>query len=202
MSIEKIIFYVFAVSLIGAASGVVLVKNPVKAALCLVGAFFSAAGLWLMLEAQFLAITLVLVYVGAVMVLFLFIVMMLDIELKQLTEKFWQYFPAGFLIAALLILGFYIGLNTDKFAAILLGRSPLEAVQYSDVKLIGILLYSAYLYPFEIAGIILLTAIIAAISLTFRGHRLRKMVEANLQVSVKKQDRVRLIHLHSHQENR
>jgi NADH-quinone oxidoreductase subunit J len=202
MSIEKIIFYVFAASLIFAASGVVLVKNPVKAALCLVGAFFSAAGLWLMLEAPFLAVTLVLIYVGAVMVLFLFIVMMLDIEMKPLKETFWQYFPLGFLIGVLLILGLYMGLSSDKFGVILPGRSSLEAAQYSDVKLIGTLLYSDYLYPFEIAGIILLTAIVAAISLTFRGQRHRKMIDADSQVSVKKQDRIRLVHLHSHQENR
>jgi len=187
--IEKILFYLFAFGVIGAALGVVLVKNPVKAVLCLILTFFSSAGLWLLLEAEFLAITLVLVYVGAVMVLFLFVVMMLDIDDNLLSKKISHYLPAGGIVGVLLVWGLSKSFYQDKFLAPFLAHSD-----GSDVKTIGLMLYSKYLYAFELAGLILLVAIVAAISLTFRGRRRRQMISADQQVLVKKEHRIRLIH--------
>ncbi len=185
--IEKILFYLFAIALISASSSVILVKNPVKAALSLILAFFASAGLWLLLEAQFLAISLVLIYVGAVMVLFLFVVMMLDV--KSPSEKFPRHLPLGIMVGVLLVWGLSKGFNQDKFLV------PFKAfADTSDAKTLGLILYSNYLVAFELAGIILLAAIVAAISLTFRGRRRRQMVSPDDQVTVNKEQRIRLIH--------
>lgn len=186
---EKILFYVFSTIALASASAVIFSRNSVRAVLLLVLTFFSSAGLWLLLKAEFLAITLVLVYVGAVMVLFLFVVMMLDINISAKQESLIKYFPVGLLIAALII-GQIIWIVSKNAPAAASGgvQSP------SNIKAIGLLLYTEYLYPFEIAGVILLVAIIAAITLTFRGRRPntkgQKIAE---QIAVRKEDRVQLV---------
>ena len=190
---EQVVFYVLAGILIFAGSMVITVRNPVHAVLFLVVAFIASAGLWLLLEAEFLAIALVLVYVGAVMVLFLFVVMMLDINLVPLREGFARYLPVAVVVAIVMIylMGIMVGpkyFGLDAFAA------PARAgASYNNTLELGRLLYTRYLYPFEIAAVVLLVAIIAAIALTMRGTRQTKTQKPELQVKVRRQDRVRLV---------
>lgn len=195
--IEQIIFYIFAAILIIAASMVVTVRNPVHAALFLVLAFFSSAAIWLLLEAEFLAITLVLVYVGAVMVLFLFVVMMLDINLAPLREGFSRYLPVGILVAVLMLLSMGLIVSSDSFNLNQAAAGIKHAADYSNTAELGLILYTEYLYPFEIAGAILLVAIIAAIALTMRKPRTLKTPKPEQQVAVKREDRVRLVKMRS-----
>jgi NADH-quinone oxidoreductase subunit J len=188
--LTQTIFYIFAAILLGSAVLVITVRNPVHAALCLVLAFFSSAAIWLLLEAEFLAIALVLVYVGAVMVLFLFVVMMLDINLAPLREGFVRYLPLSVLVALLMIvaMGLVIGSGAFQFqepAAVAAGASNTTAL--------GKALFSGFLYPFEIAGAILIVAIVAAIALTLRPARNVKTPPPEKQVAVKAKDRVRLV---------
>ncbi len=191
MSFETILFYLFAAVTVFAALRVITARNPLHAVLFLVLAFVSSAGIWLLLEAEFLAITLVLVYVGAVMVLFLFVVMMLDINLEQLRKGFWQWLPVGALLAALIVvqmvwvLGDYS--NTNGMTAIK------HAADYSNTKELGRLIYTDYVYPFELAAVLLLVAMVAAIALTFRRRRDVKAQDISKQVNVKRADRVRLV---------
>ncbi len=190
--VAQYIFYFFAVMLVLSAVMVVTVRNPVHAALFLVLAFFASAAIWLMLEAEFLAIVLVLVYVGAVMVLFLFVVMMLDINLAPLREGFARYLPVGLAVAILMMIamGLILGgvyQDTDP-----MGTSP-RPDDYSNTLELGKLLFTEYLYPFEIAGVILLVAIIAAISLTMRKGRSEKTQKPEDQVRVRREDRVRIV---------
>ena len=190
---KQLIFYFFGAVLLLAAAAVITVRNPVKAALFLVLAFFSAAGLWMLLTAEFLAIALVLVYVGAVMVLFLFVVMMLDINLVRLREGFGEYLPIGGLVAALLVIEMAIILSSGPFAP---GRVPEPAApgpEYSNTRALGRLLYTDYAYPFEIAALILLVAIIAAIALTLRRRKDTKYQDPARQVRVTRAERVRLV---------
>ena len=190
------LFYVFALVLLVAAFKVITARNPVHAALYLVLAFFQAAAIWILLKAEFLAITLVLVYVGAVMVLFLFVVMMLDVNLDGVRKGFWKHFPlaatVGVLIAlemtAVLMGGFR--LSEEPKSAALAGQA---AVQVSNTKELGKVLYSEYLYPLEIAAVILLVAIIAAIALTLRERKDSKYINPADQVRVKRGDRVSLV---------
>lgn len=191
---EKLIFYFFAAILLFAATMVITVRNPVRAALFLVLAFFTSAAIWLMLHAEFLAISLVLVYVGAVLVLFLFVVMMLDIDLAPLTEGFTRYLPLGIIVAALIVVEMITVLNAPQFNV-----APAEVVDESNTRVLGRLLYTVYVYPFEIASVILTVAIIAAIILTLRGHK-RKLQDVGKQVAVRRQDRVRLVNLRSTQD--
>jgi NADH-quinone oxidoreductase subunit J len=187
---EQIIFYFFAILLVFAASMVITVKNPVHAALFLVLAFFSSAAIWLLLEAEFLAIALVLVYVGAVMVLFLFVVMMLDVNLAELREGFTKYLPVGGLVALLMMVAMSWVVGSRYFNREV---SPHPA-DYSNTLELGKVLYTDYIYPFEIAAIILLVAIVAAIALTMRERRqLLKTQKPELQVTVQRQDRIRLV---------
>lgn len=182
------------------ALGVITLRNPVYAALLLVLAFFTSAGIWLLLEAEFLAITLVLVYVGAVMVLFLFVVMMLDINLERLREGFWKWFPFGALLA--LVLAIEIGM-------VLMGRQfnldnmpipqPHEA-GYSNTKELGRLIYTEYVYAFELAAVILLVAMVAAIALTLRYRTDKKSPNPSKQIAVKRDDRIRMISMSSENE--
>lgn len=193
MSFEKFIFYVFAAILVFAAMMVITRRNPVHSVLFLVLAFFNAAGLWMLLEAEFLAITLVLVYVGAVMVLFLFVVMMLDIEIAELRASFIRYMPLGILVGILMIaeLLMVVGpkhFGLDKFAA-----PAKHAADYSNTKELGEMLYTNFLYPFEIAAVILLVAIVAAISLTLRRRPETKYQDPSKQVVVKKKDRLKIV---------
>lgn len=190
------LFYVFAAILLFAAFRVITARNPVHAALFLVLAFFQAAAIWILLKAEFLAITLVLVYVGAVMVLFLFVVMMLDINLDSARKGFWKHFPLAGTVGAVIAL---------EMSYVLMGgfREPPQAAsvampgdigaQVSNTKELGKLLYSQYIYPLEIAAVILLVAIIAAIALTLRERKDSKRTNPAEQVRVKAQDRVRLV---------
>ncbi|MEQ1532161.1 MAG: NADH-quinone oxidoreductase subunit J [Sideroxydans sp.] len=191
MSFETILFYLFAAVTVFAALRVITARNPLHAVLFLVLAFVSSAGIWLLLEAEFLAITLVLVYVGAVMVLFLFVVMMLDINLEQLRKGFWQWLPVGALLAALIVVQMVWVLgdnsNTNGLTAIK------HAADYSNTKELGRLIYTDYVYPFELAAVLLLVAMVAAIALTFRRRRDVKAQDISKQVSVRREDRVRLV---------
>ena len=162
---EKIIFYAFAAILLFAATMVITVRNPVRAALFLVLAFFTSAAIWLMLQAEFLAISLVLVYVGAVLVLFLFVVMMLDIDLAPLQEGFTKYLPLGIIVAALIVAEMITVLNAPQFDI-----AATAVAGESNTRMLGRLLYTVYVYPFEIASVILTVAIVAAITLTLREH--------------------------------
>ena len=193
MDFQQLIFYTFAAILIFAAGMVITIRNPVKAALFLVLAFFSAACLWMLLEAEFLAITLVLVYVGAVMVLFLFVVMMLDINLVRMREGFGEYLPIGAIVAGLMVLEMAIILGAQRFG---LEKFPAPAAHpagYSNTRELGRVLYSDYLWPFEIAGAVLLVAIVAAIALTMRPRRQNKYMDPAAQIRVRREDRVRLV---------
>ncbi|MEA3244259.1 MAG: NADH-quinone oxidoreductase subunit J [Pseudomonadota bacterium] len=193
MAFEKLVFYMLAAILVFAATRVITVRNPVHAALHLVLAFFTCAGLWLLLEAEFLAITLVLVYVGAVMVLFLFVVMMLDINTAPLREGFMRYLPVGLTVAALMILEMYLVLRSKYFDAESMPAPARHAADYSNTRELGSVLYTDYVYAFEIASVILVVAIIAAIALTLRKRPEAKMQNPAEQVKVRSTDRVRLV---------
>lgn len=196
MDVKTALFYVFSAVLLFAAFRVITARNPVYAALYLVLAFFQAAGVWILLQAEFLAISLVLVYVGAVMVLFLFVVMMLDINLDGLRQGFWKHFPlagtVGALIAlemaAVLMSGFR---GTEDTKAVVVAAA--SAVPVSNTKELGVLLYTHYLYPLEVAAVILLVAIIAAIALTLRQRKDSKYVNPADQVRVKARDRMEVV---------
>jgi NADH-quinone oxidoreductase subunit J len=187
------IFYGFAAILVFAALRVVTTRNPVHAALWLVLSFFSAAGIWLLLQAEFLAIALVLVYVGAVMVLFLFVVMMLDVNFEKLRERFRSYIPVaatvGLLVLvemALVILGGYFSERTAP---------PPPGASYSNTKTLGMLIYTDYAYPFELAGFILLVAIVAAIALTHRRRARTRHQSPSEQVRVRRDERLRIVQM-------
>jgi len=192
MAIEQLIFYVFAAILLFAATMVITVRNPVRAALFLILSFFTSAGLWLLLDAEFLAMTLVLVYVGAVMVLFLFVVMMLDIDLAPLQEGFANYLPLGILVAALITIEMIAVLGASHFGLDIIAAPIAHGADYSNTKEIGLLLYTVYVYPFEIASVILTVAIVAAITLTLREKK-SKSQNISEQVKVKKSDRLRIV---------
>jgi NADH-quinone oxidoreductase subunit J len=198
MTFDQIVFYFFAGVLVFAATMVITIRNPVKAALFLVLAFFSAAGLWMLLEAEFLAIVLVLVYVGAVMVLFLFVVMMLDINLARLREGFGEYLPIGGLVAVLMVIEMALILSDGFGAGRVLVPHPTD---YSNTRELGRMLYTVYAYPFEIAAAILLAAIVAAITLTLRRRPETKYQNPALQVRVQRSERVRLVKMKSEKKN-
>jgi NADH-quinone oxidoreductase subunit J len=193
MTFLQIAFYFFAAVMVFAATMVITMRNPVKSALFLVLAFFSAACVWLTLEAEFLAIVLVLVYVGAVMVLFLFVVMMLDINLARLRAGFTDYLPIGGLVALLMVAELVFILSGDSFSAGNLPRPEPHPEGYSNTRELGSVLYTFYVYPFEIAALILLVAIIAAIALTLRKRPDTKYLNPADQVHVRREDRVRLV---------
>lgn len=192
---EKVLFYIFAAVLIFAASRVITARNPVHAALFLVLAFVNSSFLWMLLEAEFLSIALVLVYVGAVMVLFLFVVMMLDVNVAPLREGFTQYLPLGATIAAIIALEMIlvIGGKGGYFGAGNFALPLPHPADYSNTHELGRVLYTVYVYPFEIAAVILLVAIIAAISLTMRRRTGTKYQDPAVQVLVQRDDRVRLV---------
>jgi len=194
MSIVEILFYVFAVFLVASAVGVITARNPVHCALFLVLAFFHSAVIWLLMEAEFLAIVLLLVYVGAVMVLFLFVVMMLDINVAKMREGFTRYAPLGILVAALVV----VEIGSVVWVKNLGGAAPEAAASvavegYSNTRALGELLYTKYLYPFELAAVLLLVAIVAAIALTMRHRTGLKAQDVGAQVSVRAKDRVRIV---------
>ena len=200
MEFKTFVFYFLSAVLVYASLRVVTLRNPVHAALHLVLAFFSASGVWVLLQAEFLAITLVLVYVGAVMVLFLFVVMMLDINIDRLREGFWSYFPLGASVALLMHveMGFVLRV---AFQDRLESATQQTEASFSNVKQIGSLLFTDYVYPFELASIILLVGIVAAVSLTLRGKRKSKSVSPSQQVFVKAKDRVRILKMTAEKED-
>lgn len=191
------VFYVLATILLVSALRVITARNPVHAALFLVLSFFTAAGIWLLLQAEFLAIVLVLVYVGAVMVLFLFVVMMLDINIDKLREGFWSYLPMAATIGALMAVEMAMILGNQYFMA---AKSITHPEGYSGTATIGKVMYTDYLLPFELASIVLLVAIVAAISLTLREKRESKSINPSDQVAVRKKDRLRIVNMKSETE--
>jgi NADH-quinone oxidoreductase subunit J len=198
MPIVETVFYAFSLVLTLAGVMVITVRNPVYAALFLVLAFFSCAAIWMLLEAEFLAIVLVLVYVGAVMVLFLFVVMMLDINLAPLSEGFIRYLPVGVLVASVMAAELMVVLWTrGRFDASAFPIPAPQAQGYSNTKALGELLFTRYLLPFEVAGIILLVAIIAAIALTLRKRSGVKTQDPARQVMVRRDERIRLVSMKS-----
>jgi len=193
MSIELIIFFVFSSLLIISAIGVVTVNNPVKSAIYLVFAFFTSAVLWLLLNAEFLAIILILVYVGAVMVLFLFVVMMLDINISELKEGFVNYLPIGFivfLITTALLITFFQTQFVDVDKNII---NEIKIIGDDNTKNLGYLLYTEYILAFEISAIILLLGIVSAITLTHQKNPANKYQISSEQVNIKKEDRIEII---------
>lgn len=191
MTFQTFVFYALSAILVFAALRVITARNPVHAALFLVLSFVAAAGLWLLLEAEFLAITLVLVYVGAVMVLFLFVVMMLDVNLARLREGFWDYLPLGLVVAVLLVVEMWVILSGSTFG--LANQAVAHEAGYSNIKELGRLIYTDYVYPFEIAAVILLVAIVAAIALTLRERKNTRFQNPAEQVGVRREDRVRMV---------
>ena len=195
MDVKTGFFYVFSLVLLFAAFRVITARNPVHAVLYLMLSFSQASAIWLLLKAEFLAITLVLVYLGAVMVLFLFVVMMLDIKIDSLKQSFWKHFPLGATLGAIVVLemsavllsGFKV--SESPKALLVLG----QAQELSNTKELGKLLYTQYVYPIQVAAVILLVAMIAAIALTLRERKDTKAIDASLQVRVKAADRLQVL---------
>jgi NADH-quinone oxidoreductase subunit J len=193
MTFEKFLFYVFAVFLVGAAVMVITRRNPVHSALFLVLAFFNSAGLWMLAEAEFLAIALVLVYVGAVMVLFLFVVMMLDINIAELRAGFVRNAPVAVLVAALMVVELIVVVGPQRFGLDAFAPPEPKPADYSNTEELGLALFTEHLYAFEIAAVILLVGIVAAIGLTMRRRPETKYQDPGRQVLVKAKDRLRVI---------
>ncbi len=189
---QLICFYAFGFVTVAAALSVITLKNTVHSVLALVLTFFSAACLWMLIDAEFLALALIVVYVGAVMVLFLFVVMMLDVDIGSLRSGFWKHFPVAALVGVIISL---------EMAAVLLPGFRLvdapaagaAALKLGNTKLLGIEVYTRYLYPLQIAAVLLLVAIIAAISLTLRARKDSKHTDPSEQIKAKKADRVRIV---------
>jgi len=197
MTALHIIFYILSATAVVSALMVVVSKNPVHGVLFLVLTFFATAGIWLLLSAEFLALILVLVYVGAVMTLFLFVVMMLNPRLVTVREGFVRYFP----FVALLVL-FMVGLSVmvigpDHFGLASVPAPTPKSADYSNITDLGSVLYTEYAYPFEVAGVLLLTSIVAAIALTHRRPKGRKSQNTRAQIAIRRQDRVRLVKMKS-----
>ncbi len=193
LNFHDIVFYFLSTILLIAGLRVITARNPVHAALYLVLSFFTAAGIWVLLEAEFLAITLVLVYVGAVMVLFLFVVMMLDINLDKLREGFWDYAPLAGFVGVLMAVEMTMVLGIRHFGPERVVAPAPHAADYSNTAELGRLLYTEYVYPFELASVVLLVAIVAAIALTLRRRKDRKYMDPAEQVRVKRNDRLKII---------
>ena len=198
MTFELFVFYCFAAIVVFAAAAVISSRNPVHSAMFLVLTFFTCAGIWLLLEAEFLAVTLVLVYVGAVMVLFLFVVMMLDVNVEPLREGFVKYLPVGLLVGAIMLAEMVFLITQRYFKS---DQFPIperaSADQLSNTEMLGELLYSQYLFQFEIAAIILLVAIVAAIALTMRRRPDTKYQTPSQQIAANKQGRLRIVQMPS-----
>ena len=200
MEFKTFVFYFLSAILVYSALRVVTLRNPVHAALHLVLAFFSASGVWILLQAEFLAIALILVYVGAVMVLFLFVVMLLDINLDRLREGFWSYLPMGSIVAVIMVAEMGLVLS-GSYLNWFESDVPQAAGGQSNVQAVGRLLFTNYVYPFELASVILLVGIVAAVSLTLRGKRKSKSVSPSQQVFVKSLDRVRVLKMPAERED-
>lgn len=198
----QILFYIFSILLLLSATMVVTVRNPVHAVLFLVLAFFASAAIWLLLQAEFLAIALVLVYVGAVMVLFLFVVMMLDINIVLLREGFSKFLPVGIIIALLMATAMGVILTSAYFDTESFNQAIALPVEHSNAKALGHVLFTEYLLQFEIAGAILLVAIVAAIALSLRDGDIKrhKSIDPAEQVVVSKKDRLRIVNIDKGQD--
>ena len=193
MSFPAFVFYAFAAILLFAAIRVITSRNPVHAALFLVLAFGTASVMWLLLEAEFLAIALILVYVGAVMVLFLFVVMMLDINIDRLREGYWDYLVPGLVVAGIMVAEMTVVLAGRRAGLLEMAAPAAKSAGYSNTKQLGRLIYTDYVYPFEIAAVILLVAIVAAIALTLRARKDTRYQKPADQIAVRREERVRLV---------
>ena len=195
MDFALVLFYAFGAVMLLSGVLVVMVRNPVHAALFLVLSFFTAAALWLLIYAEFLAITLVLVYVGAVMVLFLFVVMMLDINLDKLREGFWRHLPlaglVGFLMAAEMAALLWKGTGSQP----VLPTAP--PAGHSNTRELGRVIYTDYVFPFELAAVVLLVAIVAAIAITLRSRKETKYQDPQVQLSARPADRLKIVKMQS-----
>ena len=190
---EAAVFWFFAFVLVTAAVCVITARNPVHSALFLVLSFFTAAALWMLLRAEFLAIALVLVYVGAVMVLFLFVVMMLDVNLERMREGFWSYLPLGAAVGLVMVVEMVLVLRGGYFGLGAVPGPKDPGAGYSNTKELGRLLYTDYAYPLELAAVLLLVAIVVAIALTLRKRKDTKYQDPASQIAVRRSDRVRLV---------
>jgi len=200
MEFKTVVFYVLAAVMVLAALRVITARNPVHAALFLVLTFFNAGGIWLILQAEFLAIMLVMVYVGAVMVLFLFVVMMLDINVDRLREGFWSYLPVGAVVGVIMLAEMVMVLSGDYFGLENMPEPPAAAADYSNTRALGRILYTEYVYPFELASLVLLVAMIAAVALTLRKRKDTKYVQPSEQIAVKRADRIELVSMPAEKE--
>ena len=189
----ELIFYFLSSVLLFSALRVITSKNPVFSALFLVLSFFSAAGIWLLLQAEFLAIALVLVYVGAVMVLFLFVIMMLDINLDNIKKGFWDYLPVASFVAIIMLIEMVLILNKSYFET----QSQFAPPSVSNTDALGSILYSDYVLPFEIAAIILLVAMVSAILLTLRHTKINKNMNPADQIKARRNDRIKVVSMKS-----
>jgi NADH-quinone oxidoreductase subunit J len=198
--ITGLLFYAFAAVLLVAALGVITSRNPVHSALFLVLAFVQSAFLWLLIEAEFLAITLVLVYVGAVMVLFLFVVMMLDVNVEELRKGYTRYVPLGVAVAVIVVVEIIHVIWFRSQGLQFLTRPESMPADYSNTKELGAVLYTQHVYAFEIASVILLLAIVAAITLTMRRRPGLKVQDITKQVAVRREDRVRIVKVEASRE--
>lgn len=192
MTILQLIFFAFAALLLFAAVMVIVSRQPVQSVLFLVLCFFASSVLWMLLQAEFLALALIFVYIGAVMTLFLFVVMMLNLDLAPMQSGFVKFLPFGIMVLALLLGLMLIGIFQSHLGP---GQYPFptEPADYSNVKQLGLILYTDYFYPFEIAAVLLLVAIIAAIALAFRRQKRGKNQRIAEQVAVTAKDRIRLV---------
>ena len=200
MDFKTALFYILSAILVIAALRVVTARNPVHAVLFLVLAFFNASGLWLLLQAEFLAIALIVVYVGAVMVLFLFVVMMLDINLERLRQGFWGNLWLGGPIAVLMVVEMVAVLSARSFGPEAMPVPAAPAAGYSNTKALGMAIYTDYVYPFELASVILLVALIAAVVLNLRQRRDNKQLNPAEQIAIRRKDRVRIVSMPSEKE--
>jgi NADH-quinone oxidoreductase subunit J len=192
-----ILFFAFSAVLVGAALAMIVVKNPVHAALLLVLCFFTSASIWLLLEAEFLSIVLVLVYVGAVMVLFLFVVMMLDINFDAVRQSFARYWPLAVAVAGFVVFAMINLIVVKHLGGVALKTAPPTPIGYSNTRVLGTTLFTRYAYPAQIAAVVLLVASVAAIVLTLRQRKGGKQQDVSKQVAVQVRDRVRLVKMAS-----
>ncbi len=197
MTFDQILFYVFSFWFIASSLAMIFSRNAAKSVLFLILSFFSAASIWILLEAEFLAITLILVYVGAVMVLFLFVIKMLNIDKSTLRAKFAGYLPLGLIVAAIIIAEMILVLGGNQFGLDVVAAPARHAADYSNITILAMQLYTTYVYPFELAAVLLLIAIIAAITLVHRNEASRKKQSISEQVNVQAKDRVRLVSIAS-----
>ncbi len=201
MEFKTFVFYLLAVVMVLAALRVITARNPVHAALFLVLTFFNAGGIWLLLHAEFLAIALVMVYVGAVMVLFLFVVMMLDINLDRIRQGFWSYLPVGALVGILMLVEMIMVLGGRYFGLDAMPVPPSPQEGFSNTRELGRVLYTDYVYPFELASLVLLVAMVAAVTLTLRKRKGIKSVDPSEQVAVRREGRVELVKMQAEKKD-